>query len=163
MARGRGGLGRGRPQSWQVGALSALAAGLMAGTPAPEVNEAADPPVVDLDRLLRLPQSLEVEAVERGGATASQWRLRFQGERAKLSAARSALNSAQVELESLAQESNSWQIAPPGAKQATQSPVSFRLHQEIRRRKEEIALSQRRLGDLGVEADLAEVPEEWRR
>ena len=163
MARSWGGSGRRRPQGWRVGAVSALAAGLMAGSPAPEAKEAAEPPTVDLDRLLRLPESLELDAAERGGATASQWRLRFQAERAKLSAARAALHSAQVELEGLAEESSSWQMAPPGAKGATQSPVSFRLHQEIRRQNEEIDRSQRRLEELGVEADLAGVPEKWRQ
>ncbi len=163
MARGWGRSGRGRLQGWWVGAVSALAAGLMAGTPAPEADEAAEPPAVDLDRLLRLPESLVVDAAERGGATASQWRLRFQAERAKLGAARAALRGSQVELEGLAEETSSWQMAPPGAKEATQSPVSFRLHQEIRRQREEIELSQRRLRELGVEADLASVPEEWRQ
>ena len=142
--------------------MGVLAAGLVAGTPTAESEEPAEP-IVGLDQLLRLPESLELGASERGGATAREWRTRFQAALAGLSAARAALHSAQTELADMAEESDNWQMAAPGVKEPTQSPVSFKLRQQIRRHKEEIEGAQRRLEGLRVEADLADVPEEWRQ
>ncbi len=153
-----------RRPGWRRLATLALAAGLVAGTPAPESKEPTESaePSVGLDQLLRLPESLEVESQARGGATATEWRARFQTEWAKLNEARTALERAQVELEGVAEEASGWQMSPPGAREATQSPVSYQLRQEIRRHKEEIQRAERSLGDLDVEADLASVPEKWR-
>ena len=48
---------------------------------------------------------------------------------------------------------------PKGA--SDNSPVSYRLLQEIRRQREEVARFERRLRDLRIEANLAGVPDDW--
>ena len=60
-----------RRPGWRRLAVPALAAGLVAGTPAPESKEPAESaePSVGLDQLLRLPESLQMESHARGGAT----------------------------------------------------------------------------------------------
>ena len=142
-----------------AGASAALLAG--AGWAA----AADERPAVDLDRLLRLPPSGQAlqQDPRPGGATRSQWRARFSEARADLDDAREALAAAQKELEELAGDSSTWQVAVPGASanSSENSPISFRLVQEIRRQREEVEHSQRRLRELAVEANLAGVPEEW--
>ena len=63
----------------------------------------------------------------------------------------------------LAGESAAWQMAVPGVgvESNENSPISFRLIQEIRRQREEVEHGQRRLQDLEVEANLAGVPKAW--
>ena len=64
----------------------------------------------------------------------------------------------------MARGTDNWQMAAPGAKAGTEtSPMSYRLRQELRRQREELASAERRLTDLEVEANLAGVPEEWTR
>ena len=54
-------------------------------------------------------------------------------------------------------------MAAPGAQPtAENSPVSYKLRQEIRRQREEVGRAERRLRELEVEASLAGVPAEWR-
>lgn len=143
--------------------VAGASAALLAG--AGWVAAADERPAVDLDRLLRLPASGQAfhDNPRPGGATRSQWRARFSDARADLEDARLALAAAQKELEELAGESSTWQMAVPGASanSSENSPISFRLVQEIRRQREEVEHSQRRLQDLGVESNLAGVPEEW--
>ena len=152
---------------WRNGGSRVLVAGasaaLMAG--AGWVAAADERPAVDLDRLLRLPPSGQAlqQNPRPGGATRSQWRARFSDARADLEDARTALAVAQKELEELAGDSSTWQMAIPGASanSSENSPISFRLIQEIRRQREEVEHGQSRLRELGVEANLAGVPEEW--
>ncbi len=143
--------------------MAGASAALLAG--AGWVAAADERPAVDLDRLLRLPRSEQAihENPRPGGATRSQWRARFSQARADLEDARVALAVAQKELEELAVNSSTWQMAVPGgpANISENSPISFRLVQEIRRQREEVEHSQRRLRDLEVESNLAGVPEEW--
>ena len=143
--------------------VAGASAALLAG--AGWVAAADERPVVDLDRLLRLPPSEEdLRPNPRpGGATRSEWSARFSEARADLENARVALAAAQKELEELAEDSSTWQMAVPGAtaNASENSPISFRLVQEIRRQREEVEHNQHRLRELGVEANLAGVPEEW--
>ncbi len=143
--------------------MAGASAVLLAG--AGLVAAADERPPVDLDRLLRLPRSEQAihENPRPGGATRSQWRARFSKARADLEDARVALAAAKKELEELAGDSTPWQMAVPGglANASENSPISFRLVQEIRRQREEVEHSQRRLRDLEVESNLAGVPEEW--
>ncbi len=55
-------------------------------------------------------------------------------------------------------------MAAPGAQPtAENSPVSYKLRQDIRKYREEVGRAERRLRDLEVEASLAGVPPEWQK
>ncbi|MDH3212015.1 MAG: hypothetical protein OEM05_05980 [Myxococcales bacterium] len=147
---------------WTRAVPGAVALGLLGGA-GPAAGADAPPPI-ELDRLLQLPKSVEVENVRHGGATRSEWQVRFAEARQDLDHARAALEAAREELESLAGEQGNWQMAAPGmpvTEGSENSPVSYRLLQEIRRQREEITRFERRLRDLQIEANLAGVPEEW--
>jgi hypothetical protein len=130
----------------------------------PEPSAAAPPPsTVDLDRLLRLPSSYsESSAPRHGGSAAEDWLERFREARANLDNSRVALAKAQRELESTASESGQWAVSAPGASDPQNSPVSYRLRQEIRTQRENVEKNERSLRTLEVEADLKEVPLDWR-
>lgn len=146
----------------------ALAAVLLAGTGAPAEPdtppEAPDAPVA-LERLLEIPSGVELETSTRGGATRVEWQARFAALRGELETARQELSAAQRELEEVAGEAGQWQVSAPGAlggaSAGDSSPVSYRLRQEIRRKRDEVARGERRLEELRIEANLAGVPEEW--
>jgi DNA repair exonuclease SbcCD ATPase subunit len=141
--------------------VSAVGLGLVAG--AGPAAGADPPPPVELDQLLRIPKTTPVENVRHGGATRSEWKERFAETQENLEQARAALAAARKELEGLASEQGNWQMAAPGMPQGEpeNSPVSYRLLQEIRRQREEVARYERRLRDLQIEANLAGVPDEW--
>lgn len=64
----------------------------------------------------------------------------------------------------MARGTDAWQMSAPGAPAGSEtSPMSFRLRQELRRQRDELASAERRLTELEVEANLAGVPEEWTR
>jgi hypothetical protein len=150
------------------GGLAALALGLAAlgpAGPAP-ADEPPPPPAppVELDRLLKLPASVEVAGERRGSATKVEWRERFIAARAERDAAQAALDKAQAEIGEAAGASDPWQITPPGAPQSStaEPPVNYQVRQEMRRQREELLRSERRLRELTIEADLAGVPADWR-
>jgi hypothetical protein len=150
------------------GGLAALALvlcqGLAADGAEPEAESTA-PPAVDLDRLLQLPASVEVPREQIGNATRSQWLSRFASARAEQEAALAALEASQKKLGVVSETTDAWQIAPPGAggtAGASEAPMDYQLKQEMRRRREDLARSERQLQELTIEADLAGVPAEWR-
>lgn len=116
-----------------------------------------------LDTLLKLPPSSAApESPRSGGASRYEWEQRFATARGDVAAAQLALEKAQADIGRAADGSNPWQMSAPGAQAGTEnSPVSFRLRQEIRRQREELASAQKRLSELEVEAKLAGVPDEW--
>ncbi len=126
---------------------------------------AADPAPspVGLDALLRLPaQSPTPAQGPVGPGDRKEWEARFAAARAELEAARAALSASQAELGELASGGNAWQMAPPGAgANPENSPVSFKLRQDIRRQRDEVAEAERALTELRIEANLAGVPEDW--
>ncbi len=129
-------------------------------TPAPQ----AAPPSVSLDRLLKLPSSIEVGSEDRrGGFTRSEWRARFAEVEAQRAQSQAALDEAHQELGELAAETSDWQMAAPGlgTSGGEKGPLSYRLRQEMNRYRSEIAAADRRLQELRVEAGLAGVPDEW--
>jgi hypothetical protein len=154
-------------RSGRAGALAALWLALAAGAAAGEEPPApADaPPPVALDRLLKLPPpSPEAPRERLGNATKGEWRARFASARAEREAAQEGLAEVQKKLEKTAAETDSWQVAPPGAAAAgaSEAPLSYQLRQELRRQREEVARSERQLQELTIEADLAGVPSAWR-
>jgi hypothetical protein len=143
-----------------------VAGGSRAEEPAPDsppVREA--PPSVGLDALLRLPSGpIPAAGEELESSDRQQWEERFADVRSELLDAQTKLSNAQSELEEIARDSESWQMAAPGAQHDPEtSPISFKLRNEIRRYREEISRAERRLRELEVEASLAGVPPEWRR
>ena len=122
---------------------------------------------VGLDSLLRLPPKSSAAAEPRtGGATKQEWQQRFATARGDVEAAHQAIDKAQDELGKLSRGTDNWQMSAPGAQAGTQtetSPMSYKLRQELRNQREELASAERRLTDLEVEANLAGVPEEWTR
>ncbi len=145
--------------------LGALLGAAGAASLAEEPEARPPTPAVPLDRLLRLPESMERAAPEprRGGFSRSEWGARFREAREELVAARKGLEQVQRELEVEAGGASNWQVTAPGQQAPSEnSPVSYRLTQEIRRRREGVEASERRLQSLIVEANLAGVPEDWR-
>jgi hypothetical protein len=116
--------------------------------------------------LLKLPDSVAAPSAEprRGGKTRAEWQALFRQAQADLDAARKALDDSRKELEEVAPDS-AWSMTAPGLPvdpQPTEKSIDFRLRQEIRRQREEVERAERRQQELAIEANLAEVPEEWR-
>lgn len=147
-------------------ALAALAWAAHADPPSNPAQAAApeeSAPAVGLDSLLRLPPSATPGAEARaGGATRQDWEQRFATARGDVEAARQAIDKSQQELGKMARGNENWQMSAPGAPAGSEtSPMSYRLRQELRRQRDELASAERRLTELEVEAKLAGVPEEW--
>ena len=132
----------------------------------PAAGEPAQAPPVAYDALFRLPSdtgpapapSDETSALDR-----KRWEERFAAVRGDLDDARAELAKSQSQLESMARKTENWQMAAPGAQPtAENSPVSYKLRQDIRRQREDVGRAERRLRELEVEASLAGVPPEWR-
>ncbi|HEX5065950.1 MAG TPA: hypothetical protein VFY49_07540 [Myxococcota bacterium] len=155
-----------RPGLARFGATLAL---LVAGAAQADPPPPAPPgkaPAVGLDSLLKLPPAGSAVGEARvGGATRQEWEQRFATARGDVDAAQKAIDKAQQELGELAKGTENWQMSAPGAQAANaeNSPVSYRLRQEIRKQREELGSAERRLTDLEVEANLAGVPEDWIR
>ena len=140
-------------------------------TPAPALGDDASPPPpaqgaakpVDLERLLKLPSSVEYDVEKKGGATKTEWRARFQQARDEVQKARAGLEKAEKALESGAEKSP-WSVAPPGVQATTQteSTANFSLSQDVKHQREEVKRTETHLRDLEIEANLAGVPADWR-
>ena len=130
-------------------------------------EDTAAPAVVKLDQLLKLPDSLAIEPQVRGGSTRAEWRSRFDGARKDVVDARAALARTRVKLEELAGESSAWKMSAPGlgaldTGSSNQGPLDYSISTEMRNNREELERSERHLTELGIEANLAGVPESWR-
>jgi hypothetical protein len=154
--------------------LAALSGGAAAAEPgetqreaAPAQGEPVEPaPPVAYDALFRLPSDTAAPAPSESGAQAldrKRWEERFAAVRGDLDDARAELAKSQTQLEAMARKTENWQMAAPGAQPtAENSPVSYKLRQDIRHQREEVGRAERRLRELEVEASLAGVPAEWR-
>ncbi len=145
-----------------VGFAAAMAIGILP-VPTAAADDAQSPPSVALDQLLELPPSFEIKAPRPGGATRAEWRDRFGAAHAEDAAAKEALKQAMGKLEGLASQRSNWNVLSPGAEapQDGDMPLDYALKQEIRGYREEVERAERGLRELGVEANLAGVPEEW--
>jgi len=132
-----------------------------AGTPAEPVPAPAERPAPSLDQLMKLPAGGDYGVDRRAGLTRGEWRSRFARLDAALAEEKRALEAAQAERDRIAGSSDQWLFAPPGTTN-TDTPLDYRLRQEISRRKQEIERLERARKDLILEANLAGVPEEWR-
>ena len=115
------------------------------------------------DALFRLPNDSRSQPAQGAAVDRKRWEERFAAVRGDLDGARAQLAKAQADLEALAHKTDSWQMAAPGAQPtAENSPVSYKLRQDIRQYREDVGRAERRLRELEVEASLAGVPAEWR-
>lgn len=118
----------------------------------------------ELDRLLKLPESVQYSSEKKAGATRSEWRSRFAEARTSVTEGEKALEKAQAELATVAGSKSEWQFTPPGLPAQTDenSTSSFQLRQEVKRKRDEVDRARVRLKELEVEANLAGIPADWR-
>jgi hypothetical protein len=154
-----------RPRFACLAVVALLGAAAQADPPPGSATAPKPGADVGLDSLLRLPPTTSPAAEPRaGGATKQEWQQRFATARGDVETARQAIDKAQDELGKMARGTDSWQMSAPGAQAGAQtetSPMSYKLRQELRNQREELASAERRLTDLEVEANLAGIPEEW--
>ena len=161
--------GRRRSIRGTIGGYAAGAAVLWALVGMPPLalaSDASSPPIIELDRLLVLPESLNLEPETRGGAMKTEWRARFQSARKDLAAARAALANTQAKLEEVASGTSAWKMGAPGlgapdVGASADAPLDYSLSNELRRNREEVERSERLLMELEIEANLAGVPLDW--
>jgi len=138
-----------------------------APAPAPAAQPAPAPPPappVAYDALFRLPSDDTPHPAGGAPLDRKRWEERFAAVRGELDGAKSQLTKAQTELEAMAHKTENWQMAAPGAQpNAENSPVSYKLRQDIRQYREDVGRAERRLRELEVEASLAGVPPEWQQ
>jgi hypothetical protein len=145
-------------------ALSALGALALSGVDGRAARaEDGAPPPVRLDRLLRLPDSVEYDMERRGGATRTEWRGRFKAAQAEVAAVKKDLDAVVAKLEKAAAGSDQWRFVPPGGDVAAENQDNLRLRMDVTRKRDDLAHAERQLRDLEVEANLAAVPEDWRQ
>ena len=121
-----------------------------------------------IESLLQLPTGF-VPSSERpavAGASEAEWRRRFRKTRGELEEARNTLEATKRELDSVADEGggSQWNVAPAvgGASPQGNSPMSFKLRQELKRNRDSLEAAEKALRQLRIEADLAGVPVAWR-
>ena len=151
-------------------ALSLLLAALPASSQSPDRAgpgaAEGEPPRVELDQLLKLPSTLDYSVERRGGRTEGEWRSRFRELRTALEAEREGLEQAEEDLDRVAGTSDAWSVAPPMpgmSEAAADAPLDYRIRQTINHHRQEIERLERQLRELEVEANLAVVPEDWRK
>lgn len=145
-----------------AGAETGSPAAGQAPEPAPAGAPAASSGRVGLDRLLTLPSGAGYDAAERrGGATRAQWAVRFASLREALAAEKLALEAAQRERDRVAGSVDQWLLGPPGTT-GENVPLDFRLRREVASRREEVERLEKEIKRLEVEANLADVPPQWR-
>ncbi len=128
-----------------------------------EPAPAPAPSGVALDQLLTLPSDRTYAVDRKGGMTRGEWRTRYGEVRGELQKERAALEVTQGKLEDAG--GGQWSVNPiPGSEtDSSRSPIDFQLRTELRRHREEIERLERKLRQLDIEANLAGVPEDWRR
>jgi hypothetical protein len=145
-----------------------IVGGVRAADPPAAAGSDAEPsaekaPLIALDKLLTIPDSMRIEVDRRGGATRSEWRTRFVDAEANIVDAKQDLEASLDKLTDLAGEGGNWKVAAPGAQASIDdtTPMSYGLKQQIRRDREAVERTDRELVDLKVQANLAGVPNEW--
>jgi len=143
------------------------AAALVAGVAAAEPDTGGSVP---LQQLLKLPAGAAsgVSLGKRGGHTRSEWEELFRKARQDHEKAEASLVATRTALEKkAATEGGQWRVSAPGfgtaaSAEGADTPLDYHLTQELRRNREEVARSERKIQDLEVEANLAGVPPDWR-
>ncbi len=131
--------------------------------------ESAPPPEavpdLGLESLLKLPSSWTGDEEKRQGMTSGQWRARFAELVRERREIENGLAEARRELDGMAGEGGGgpWQMGAPGSNNSEVTPMSFKHREQIREGKEKLQENRLRARDLSIEADLAGVPESWRK
>jgi hypothetical protein len=135
----------------------------LVGATAAKAEVEAPPEGVSLDQLLTLPAALPGESAQRGGLSRGEWNGRFVAAEAEVEAAKADLDASLDKLTQMMEKTSNWKVAAPGVQAAPDdgAPTNYGLKQEIRRKREEVTRTERKLIDLVVEANLAGVPEDW--
>lgn len=124
-------------------------------------EEPAAPAPVEIDQLLTLPKGFGVDSDRRGGLTRVEWLARFASAEQALVAAKEALAKSQKAMEDAA-VADAWKVAPPGMQASTEGTANYQLRQEIKRNRGEVERAEKHLRNVEIEANLAEVPDNWR-
>ncbi|MBW2497466.1 MAG: hypothetical protein JRF61_09365 [Deltaproteobacteria bacterium] len=121
-----------------------------------------------LESLLQLPPGFGTRGEQPAvaGASEAEWRRRFRRSYGELEEARAQLEATKGELDEIVDEGGSqWAVAPPigGAtpEGASNSPLSFKLRQQLKGDRERVEAAERAMRELRIEADLAGVPRTW--
>ena len=135
------------------------------GTAADDAEVDSPPNSVTLDRLLTLPARPLTESGQRGGLTRGEWSARFADAEAAVETAKADLDASLDKMSEVVGKSSNWKVAAPGVQAAPSgdSPANYGLKQEVQRKREDVARAERAQRDLGVEANLAGVPKEWKK
>ena len=112
-----------------------------------------------LERLLRIPPTVDLAPARRGQRDEETWREAFREARLEVSELEQRIEATQTRLRD-ASPAN-WGFTAPGAGQQS-DPEVLRLRAMLRRDRQSLESSRERLRDLDVEASLAGVPDAWR-
>jgi hypothetical protein len=136
-----------------------------AGAVSAASDAGAQAPPVALDKLLTLPKTHVYSVDKKGGASEAEWRARFREMREDLEEQQAELKDDEEELAKVAGAKSAWQFTAPGMGNAAvgDSTVSYELRQKVRRGRGKVRQLEYELRELEVRANLAEVPEAWRR
>lgn len=152
-----------------VGWAVAAAAPARAQDAAPPSGKAAPStaaPSVHLDKLLKLPDESSYKMDKRGGLSRGEWRDLFQKAKESLAHEKKALAAAQAKMDEVARGKNPWKVGPaiPGfsGSNSGDAPLDYKLQQEIKQRRQRVRNLEEQLRQLGIKADLAGVPADWR-
>ncbi len=150
---------------WAGAALAEEPPASSAGADAqqPAADAAPMPGPVALDQLLTLPSDRTYSVERKGGQTRGEWRARYAEVRTDLQQERTALEATEAKLDEAG--GGQWSVNPiPGAEtDSSRSPIDFQLRTELRKHREEIERLERKVRQLDIQANLAGVPEDWRR
>ena len=125
-----------------------------------EGSEARPVPNLNLDRLLR-PRSVPTVYTQYGGRGRSAWEAEFAQARSEVGELE--LKVAEAKVKYRAASGGEWSYSPIGGGQGTTAtdPEVLKIRAEIKRDRQSLETSRKRLRELGVEASLAGVPDEW--
>lgn len=160
------------PAGIALGPLPAAAEGSSAvprDSAAPPRDSAAAPstspsPDVHLDKLLKLPSDESYTIEKRGGLSRGEWEKRFADLRHRLSAEKKALAADEAKMDKAARGANPWKVGPaiPGMTDNSDAPLNYQLQRVIKVRRQRVHFLEDQLRQLGIKADLAGVPPDWR-
>lgn len=126
---------------------------------------ASGSPEVHLDKLLKLPSNESYTIEKRGGLSRGEWQQMFAELRRRLAAEKKALAADESKMDKVAKGANPWKVGPsiPGmTDNSGDAPLDYQLQRVIKVRRQRVHGLQEQLRQLGIKADLAGVPPDWR-